>query len=385
MYGTPAKLGDGDIGVFDYFTKYHYIECCARIDTDGFDTDEIAKYKAWVKDNKLIKVIGADPPYNRSILMRNDLLEEFMGPLPDSFVYLMCCWGWNAKDAFKNNGAGSVFGWDDIVMPEDAYPSVMNLFRMMAKLSPAKTDLEAFNDPVLVKDSYNDETGRTAKCHVWPGDGSLYFPAWVNVKADPKSVPAGTKTLGVRVSYADPQIGDKVSGEIDGLEGVLDVMLFPVEASFRVEAKDADGNVLGIGTAKMELNVGKNDVLIDFSAVEVAIEYFEWYGPDPASGDDIYSCSGGYVWDPMPGVNHYYIVLNCNGNDPDGKPDDGDTYVKTGLEYADVDKFYYITYPRSKMFMKGPTWGGDVELKDEVYDYIEGRSRGWTITVTPYD
>ena len=143
--------------------------------------------------------------------------------------------------------------------------------------------------------------------------------------------------------------------------------------AFRVE----NGNRTLLGTAQAKIAV------VAPTSIELPVAYFEWQGTEPAGQEQMYWINAGWTWDPMPKAVQYDIMLHTNGNDPDGVPDDGDVWVKTGDEYSDTEDYYYINYPRSKKFHIGPGWGSVQEEMQTPYDYITNRTAGWTITVKP--
>jgi hypothetical protein len=276
----------------------HFIQYCFATDYPNYDEKKLLDW------NLLGKVIiGKDYVY-----IRQDLLAELMTTFPKSVVVMTTCWGYYTRESFLNRGASAVFSWDHVVMSEDAFPSVTRIARRMSSDSPAPSDMDLFNDPLLVKSSSNDMS-ETAELHLDHLFDNVYFPAWadLSLNTDDLKFPVSGVRVAASSGYAPERkvlFDGSGKGEVPGLA--------PGENSFTIEALDIAGEPGLTLTTKRTLHAGKNEVSVDLN-VQIAqgavlkYTYEDHYGGyGPYTTDFIRY----FKWNRNPNGNKYSVVFH---------------------------------------------------------------------------
>ncbi|MBN1294079.1 MAG: hypothetical protein JXB48_19740 [Candidatus Latescibacteria bacterium] len=229
----------------------HYIEFCYNYKYPNFDLEQL---KAWKDEGKVIASAG-------NLYMRADLFKDRMERMPGSFVYLCCCWGWKTKDAFIWNGANTLFGWDHIVMDDDAYASISRIARRMTSEKPAPSDTDLFEDPALVKTSVNFKH-ETAELQLENRPDDIYLPAWADFTIHASGFL--TPISGFKISIR-PEDGSSRSELFDNSGTGTMSQLVPGTNTATVYALDIGGNTIQWVSNTFDLKAGSNTVDIDFS------------------------------------------------------------------------------------------------------------------------
>jgi hypothetical protein len=309
---------------FDVFNSYHPMDShdafVAQYGAGEFDLmDEMKKGRIL-----LLHHVSTDPTAKHSVsyfYMREDLWQERMnGDLPDSFVYLLSCYGWNGQDSFAARKAGNFLGWDNVVTTNPGVKAAEILYFMAGK---NMSDLEGFNENGILKQSVYLETDKdnktmqyVANLHLWPDTGSLYAPAWADVST--LNPPTGTRTVLVRVAYTDTTLPAPNPGQVQDIASSVKnfVDLVPgQEVTFSVQALDGTGKVLGETKMTTKLNAGKNTVALDFKMIyaedfEDGTVGPEWSIPRTATAASGRKFLGPFVGDKWTNKDDVWIRLN---------------------------------------------------------------------------
>jgi len=242
----PAAYGDAIPGE-DPSTPHFYLEWMSATSYDGVvDAATVAQWTAWAEEGKLVPMreVTAAGGYF-ALTVRDDLVDELLGPLPDSLVVLVVCHGWRARDVFRGHGAAAFIGWDDAVRSASTYPLVIPLFRYLASTVPAATVQQVFAGPNVLRDGTTGE-GEPSIAHLDAASDATWLPAWVDVEVPAATIPEGPTHLSLDLDFAPSLIPWKPSVSIAASDGpTLSVGPVPPQTAWLVvTALDAAGDVV---------------------------------------------------------------------------------------------------------------------------------------------
>ncbi len=290
IYGTPP-----DSSVTNH---YHYLQICSSLS----DEDPLApQYREWALSGQLVLSDKC------GVFIRNDLLFTLIETMPRSIVFFNVCWGWASSSVFSARNCGAFFGWDDMAMAADVYPSLYQSFKLLTQGFPANTMLDIFESDLVVKSSAN-MFGRTAELHVMLAETELYSPAWVDVSVNTATLPAKTTEIEINAKYESTILTRTVFEKLDG--GTVTDMV-PGLVNFTATAYDG-ATELAIQEMEVEFSPGQNNILLDFSyQIASAQLYVHTWETEPGRYSTIFVTY--YVWKKNTDGNTYHITF-CIGD-----------------------------------------------------------------------
>lgn len=268
LYGSPPEI-EGDMPG-NGSNKYFYIQCASSINWSQYDNNTTQQLIQWASQGKLINVIQSTDTSSQVsskegfIYIRQDILEEQMQLLPNSFVYLLSCSAWKGRQAFVNNSAGCVIAWDNPVKVVDARIDLIALFNLMAKTIPAMSSSEAYNNSSIQTTSQVSGRPR-ANLQIYNNSTPFYFPAWAEITIS--GMPSGWSRAAITITDQSSNIiGSKTIYSDSGNQTEVE-NLKPVSATASVNVYNNSSQLVSSGEVAATLNAGKTEITVNVTGV----------------------------------------------------------------------------------------------------------------------
>ena len=257
------------------------------------------------------------------LYMREDLWAEHLGPLPNSFVYLVTCNGsfdaaadpagsdpfnFGFRRIAKNNatakaievfesGLGSFMAWDGVVSTHAALDAVWIIPWMALNSS---SDVEEYSRGIVPMSSVTVDpdpdpsstsgdpfgfgfrrisSGTTWSCsldlcpYTLGMTRYLYLPTWASVAT--VGAPSSAVSVRVELTYDNPALpapDPSVVEDVPHVGKVFDGLISGETVTFTAAALDSSGNTLDEAEKTVTLSAGANTVIVQFKEYGIIIE-----------------------------------------------------------------------------------------------------------------
>ena len=261
-YGLVVLIGHGGTWQSTDGQEHYHLQGVPLDEYDpAYGEENWQQWQQWREEGKLGHgaTINRDGEVVSEMWLRDDLLREQLTLDENAMVAVLAGNSVNLQDEVTANGAASVVGWNGVPQFDAQDETLLAFLNAMGINDQQRSDEAAL--AVMQYRGFDTVAGPLDQPATFqlssPAEG-VHLPAWGTIKADAADYPPDTATVKVTISYPScPEAsvsftmtpGEEV--EVNGLQ--------PIDAVVTMIALDAEGNVIGGGSAEMPLKTGRNE------------------------------------------------------------------------------------------------------------------------------